>query len=66
MRNNELMKYAGLASQLMATLGVAFFVGYQADQYFNFKIPIVMISLPLAMLIISFWKIIKDSNPPKK
>jgi len=59
-------KYIGLATQLLATLGVAFFIGYRLDKYFNFHIPIVMISLPLIALIALLWKIIRDTSNHKQ
>ena len=59
-------KYIGLASQLLATLGVAFFIGYRLDKYLNFHIPILMISLPLIALIALLLKIIRDTSNQKK
>ena len=62
MRNNDLLKYAGLATQLIATLGVAIFIGFKSDNYLHWKFPLLTITLPLIALISLFYKIYKDSN----
>jgi chromate transport protein ChrA len=60
-------KYIGLATQILATLGVAFFIGYHIDRYLGLRIPVALILLPLLMLVGLLWKIIKDtSNKSKK
>ncbi len=58
-------KYISLASQILATLGVAFFIGYHIDKYFGLQYPVVMISLPLLTLLAMLWKIIKDTSNNK-
>lgn len=63
MRNNEILKYAGLATQMIAALGVAIFVGYRIDQWMTWKFPLFTISFPLVSLLFVFYKILKDSNP---
>ncbi|MBL7765088.1 MAG: AtpZ/AtpI family protein [Chitinophagaceae bacterium] len=52
-----------MATQFMATLGVAFFIGYHADRYFHLRLPIFTITLPLAALMSVLWKIYQDSKP---
>lgn len=59
------MKYAGLAFQMLATLGVAFFIGLKIDQYFNLSFPIFLLSLPLVALVGLFYQILKDTNQKK-
>ena len=61
MRNNELLKYGGLATQIIVTLGVTIFIGIKLDKYLNIKFPIATITLPLLVLVSLFWKIYKDS-----
>ncbi|MBK7692167.1 MAG: AtpZ/AtpI family protein [Bacteroidetes bacterium] len=51
-----------MATQLLATLGVAFFIGYKVDKHFHFKFPITMLTLPLLFLVASLWKIVKDTS----
>ena len=62
MRNHELLKYGGLATQIIVTLGVTIFVGIKIDKLTNLKFPIATISLPLLVLIGVFWKVYKDSS----
>lgn len=62
MRNHELLKYAGLAAQLFATLGVAFFIGFKLDKKLHLRFPILTISLPLAALISLLYKVYLDSS----
>lgn len=62
MRNNELLKYGGLATQIIVTLGVTIFIGIKLDKYLNIKFPITTITLPLLVLVSLFWKIYKDSS----
>ncbi|MBK7762096.1 MAG: AtpZ/AtpI family protein [Bacteroidetes bacterium] len=57
------MQYAGLATQMIAALGVAIFVGYQADKKLPWKFPVLTITLPLLALAFMFYKILKDSKP---
>lgn len=59
---NAWMKYAGMAFQLFAALGVAFFIGYKVDEYFNLSFPIFLLSLPLIALIGIFYQVLKDTN----
>ena len=62
MRNNELLKYGGLATQIIVTLGVTIFIGIKLDKNLNIKFPIATITLPLLVLVSLFWKIYKDSS----
>ena len=62
MRNHEFLKYGGLATQIIVTLGVTIFIGIKIDKLTNLKFPIATISLPLLVLISIFWKVYKDSS----
>jgi len=62
MLNKDLLKYAGLATQFLATLGVALFLGFKADRKLGWKFPVLTITLPLAALIASFYRIYTDSS----
>jgi hypothetical protein len=62
MRNHELLKYGGLATQIIVTLGVTIFIGIKIDKLTNLIFPIATISLPLLVLIGIFWKVYKDSS----
>ena len=59
------MKYAGMAFQMLATLGVAFFIGYKLDHYFELSFPVFLLLLPLLALGGLFYQILKDTNKKK-
>lgn len=62
MPDKNLLKYAGLATQLLATLGVAFFVGIKLDAWIGWTIPLFVLLLPLLGLAGIFWQVYKDTN----
>ena len=63
---NDLMRYAGLATQLFAMLALAVFVGYKADNWLKTAIPLLVWVLPLLFLSITIFKLIKDTSKRKK
>ena len=65
MRNNEFMKYAGMATQFIVTLGVAIFIGYKVDHWIGWRFPLLTILLPLTAIISLLYKIYLESNPKK-
>ncbi len=65
MGSKELMKYAGMASMIIATLGVAIFLGIKIDSHFSFAFPIATITLPLFSIISIFYKVYTDSTKNK-
>jgi F0F1-type ATP synthase assembly protein I len=60
-----LMQYAGLASQLMAALGLGVFMGCKLDGWIAFSFPVFIWVLPLVFLIVMFVKIFKDTEKKK-
>lgn len=60
-----LWKYAGLASQLLVAIGLAVFIGFEGDKKFNSS-PLLVSVLPLIVLVIIFYKLIKDTENPRK
>ena len=63
---NDLMRYAGLATQLFAMLALAVFAGYKADEWLHTAIPLLIWVLPLLFLSITIFKLIKDTSKRKK
>ncbi|TWI81017.1 AtpZ/AtpI family protein [Chitinophaga japonensis] len=61
-RNYLLLRYAGLAFQMMATLGLAVFVGYKLDQRTGWSFPVFLIIFSLLALTLLLWQIIKDTR----
>jgi membrane associated rhomboid family serine protease len=62
---NELLQYAGMATQIFAMLGVAVFIGIKADNYLNTS-PLLVALLPLLILLGIFYKIFKESSRKTK
>ena len=57
-----LLRYAGLAFQMMATLGLGVFVGYKIDQRIGWRFPVFLIIFSLIASAILLWQIIKDTR----
>jgi F0F1-type ATP synthase assembly protein I len=60
--NKLLLRYTGLAFQMMATLGLAVFVGHKIDQRTGWSFPLFLIILSLLALILILRQIIKDTS----
>jgi hypothetical protein len=62
---NELLRYAGMATQFLVLIGMATYLGFKADAYFWRGSHILIVSLPLLIIIVSFYKIFKDTQHEK-
>jgi hypothetical protein len=60
--NKLLMKYLGLATQLMVSLALAVFIGLKLDKWLSFSTPLLVWILPLLVLVGMIWQIIKDTS----
>lgn len=60
-----LLKYASLGTQLLVSLGLAVFVGLKADKWLQLPFPLLGWLLPLLVLVIILYKIVKDTSPKK-
>ncbi len=56
------MRYAGLAFQMMAGIGVALWLGYLLDKKVNIGFPLFMIIFSLLALGLLLWQIVKDTS----
>ncbi len=63
--NADLMRYAGLGAQIFVSLGIAVFLGLKADDWLNTPFPLLVWILPLALLIVMIYKMVKDTSKPK-
>ncbi|MEO6315310.1 MAG: AtpZ/AtpI family protein [Chitinophagaceae bacterium] len=61
--NKDLMRYAGLATQMLVSLGVAVFIGLKADKWLKLSFPILSWLLPLLALAAIIYQIIKATGP---
>ena len=59
------MRYAGLATQLFVSLGLAVYAGYKGDQWLHFKFPLLVWVLPFVVLCMMIYKLIKETSKRK-
>jgi hypothetical protein len=62
--NNDLIRYAGLGTQLLLAIGLSVFGGLKADKWLHTS-PLFTCVLPLAVLGGIFYKLVKDTGKPK-
>lgn len=63
--NNILWKYAGMGAQILASLGLAVFIGLKLDGWMGASFPILVWVLPLLVIIGLIIKTIKDTSKQK-
>lgn len=63
---NDLMRYAGLGMQIFVSLGLAVFAGYKADKWFGMRFPVFVWALPLIVLFLMIYKLIKETSKRSK
>lgn len=63
--NRDLLKYAGLATQMFIVLGVAVFVGLKSDEWFNTGFPILVWIFPLVVIVAFIYKLIRETGIKK-
>jgi hypothetical protein len=56
------LQYAGLATQLMVSLGLGVFIGLKADHWLRWKFPIATCVLPLLILVGALVKLVHDTS----
>lgn len=59
---SDLMRYAGLGMQLFVSLGLAVFAGYKVDKWIAMKFPVFVWVLPLVVLFLIIYKLIKETS----
>lgn len=63
--STQLWQYAGIGGQLLVSLGIGVFLGLKADEWLNFKIPLLVWILPLLILIAMIARLIKATSKKK-
>ena len=61
-RRQELIRYAGLSTQVVVSIGVSVFLGMKADKGLKVSFPILSWCLPLLVIVVLIIKLIKDSS----
>ena len=65
-KKSELWRYAGLSGQIFLSLGVAVFAGFKADDWLNLSIPLLVWLLPLIVLVVLIYSLLKETAKKKK
>ena len=60
------MKYAGLGMQIFVSLGLAVFAGYKIDKWINMRFPVFVWVLPLIVLFLMIFKLIRETSKRSK
>ena len=64
-RRRDLIRYAGLSTQVVVSIGVSVFLGMKADKGLKLSFPILSWALPLLVIVVLLVNLIK-SGPGKK
>ncbi|MGC4231586.1 MAG: AtpZ/AtpI family protein [Niabella sp.] len=59
------LRYLGITSQLLVMIGLAVYGGIWLDEKFNLA-PLLTVTLPLLVLGITFYKLIKETGKKNK
>lgn len=66
-KSNDILRYAGMGTQIFVSLGIAVFIGRYADtKWVKSSIPIVTLLLPLMVLFVLIYSLIKQTSKKKK
>lgn len=61
-RSKDVFQYAGMATEMLAMLGIAVFAGYELDLRLAWKVPVFLIFFPLVALAVFLWCLIKATG----
>jgi hypothetical protein len=64
-RRRELLRYAGLSSEVVASVGIAVFLGIKGDKWLKVSFPILSWALPLLVIVVLLINLIKSGSGKK-
>jgi hypothetical protein len=64
-RRRELIRYAGLSTQVVVSIGVSVFLGMKADKGLKVSFPILSWALPLLVIVVLLVNLIKSGSSKK-
>jgi hypothetical protein len=64
-RRRELVRYAGLSTQVVVSIGVSVFLGVKADKGLKVSFPILSWALPLLVIVVLLVNLIKSGSGKK-
>lgn len=62
---NNALRYSGIGFQIMATVGVGFFIGYKLDEYVGNKKPYFTAGISVLFVFLALYVALKDLTKPK-
>lgn len=60
--DKQLLRYAGMATQFLVSIGIGVFLGLKIDQWCKFSMPLIVWILPLLIIIGLIVGIIKETS----
>jgi hypothetical protein len=63
--SNDVLRYAGLGAQILVSIGIAVFIGLKLDQWIHMPIPLLVWLLPLLVVSLTIYKLIKETSKKK-
>ncbi|HEY4335285.1 MAG TPA: hypothetical protein VGM89_05290 [Puia sp.] len=64
-RRRELIRWAGLSSEVVASVGISVFLGIKADKWLKLSFPILSCVLPLLVIVVLLINLIKAGSNKK-
>jgi hypothetical protein len=64
-RRRQLLRYAGLSSEVFASVGLAVFLGMKADKGLKVSFPIFSWALPLLVIVVLLVQLVKAGSGKK-
>jgi Mn2+/Fe2+ NRAMP family transporter len=64
-RRRELIRYAGLSTQVVVSIGVSVFLGMKADKALKVSFPILSWALPLLVIVVLLINLVREGSGKK-
>ena len=61
-RRRELLRYAGLSTQVVASIGVSVYLGMKGDKWLKVSFPILSWALPLLVIVVLLINLIRSGT----
>ena len=61
----DLIRYAGMGTQMLVVIGIAVFLGLKIDKWLKFSFPLLVWLLPLLVICGLFYQFYKETSKRK-
>jgi hypothetical protein len=61
-RRRDLLRYAGLSSQVVVSIGVSVYLGIKGDKWLKLSFPILSWALPLLVIVVLLVNLIRSGT----